>query len=503
MAAPVISISSDSSESVETLVISPVAPVVEMTIVAPPIGLRDLIPYLDSDSDSPIDMASLEYISPLPTTSPFLCIDSLETSDSSDGPPSQDPYVVVIARWRSKVASRPSSSSEFPIAPVTIPPGIHRRPAILIRPEEVIPFGRPYRTHPNGTRRVLITRKRVRPIPARRLAWRRVSPRSLDYRSSPSSSSSDSSLVHSSGFDAPVSGSLAPTRADLLPPHKRFRDSYSSEASMEEDAEVGTTEAEVGMELGIGDGIDSGDRVDIDPRDVREDTEEYEAETSARDTIELGIDPMSASIVDEEFVEPAGEYSSGSSGTRDGIVRSFEDMLIDLDDVVREFYHHMSEVRIDRIVEIETVQRQLEADQLIASGERASMVERIESLRLENLKVRALLGVERDRVDNLRRHMSHSQEEFHQSVGIVMMLGGGMTPEAIKELDNRRVEEALDAYEATRATNALDAESQSQNGSDRDNGKGGNGNGENGNGGNGNGRNENPNENDRGARPAA
>ncbi|GJU24838.1 hypothetical protein Tco_1163459 [Tanacetum coccineum] len=49
-------------------------------------------------------------------------------------------------------------------------------------------------------------------------------------------------------------------------------------------------------------------------------------------------------------------------------LRSIEDMPIDLDDVVREFYHHMSEVRIDRIVMIETVQRCLEADQLIAKG---------------------------------------------------------------------------------------------------------------------------------------
>ncbi|GJW46764.1 putative reverse transcriptase domain-containing protein [Tanacetum coccineum] len=79
----------------------------------------------------------------------------------------------------------------------------------------------------------------------------------------------------------------------------------------------------------------------------------------------------------------------------------------------------------------------------------------------------------------------------------------GMTPEAIEELVNRRVEEALAAYEVTRAANALEAESQSQNGSDGDNGNGGNGNGGDGNGGNGNGRNGNPNENNRHARPIA
>ncbi|GJV27171.1 hypothetical protein Tco_1383619 [Tanacetum coccineum] len=105
------------------------------------------------------------------------------------------------------------------------------------------------------------------------------------------------------------------------------------------------------------------DHVEIDPRDVRDDTEEYEADTNAGDTVKVGVDPMSLPIVEEEIVEPAREDSSDSSGTRDGIVRSFEDMPIDLDDVSR-----------------------LEADQLIASGDRARMAERIYSLRLENLK---------------------------------------------------------------------------------------------------------------------
>ncbi|GKD14135.1 putative reverse transcriptase domain-containing protein [Tanacetum coccineum] len=73
-----------------------------------------------------------------------------------------------------------------------------------------------------------------------------------------------------------------------------------------------------------------------------------------------------------------------------------------------------------------------------------------------------------------------------------------MTPEAIEELVNRRVEEALAAYEVTRAVNALEAKSQSQNGSDGDNGNGRDRNGRNRNGGNGN-----PNENNRDVRPVA
>ncbi|GKA29239.1 putative reverse transcriptase domain-containing protein [Tanacetum coccineum] len=96
--------------------------------------------------------------------------------------------------------------------------------------------------------------------------------------------------------------------------------------------------------------------------------------------------------------------------------------------------------------------------------------------------------------------MPDAVERLEQNMTITR---SGMTPEAIEELVNRRVEEALAAYEATRAANALEAESQSQNGSNDDNGNGGNGNGGDGNGGDGNGGNGNPNENNRGARPVA
>nr|GFD42447.1 hypothetical protein [Tanacetum cinerariifolium] len=53
-------------------------------------------------------------------------------------------------------------------------------------------------------------------------------------------------------------------------------------------------------------------------------------------------------FVAKEIVEPVGEDSSSSSGTRDGIVRSVEDIPVDLDGAIRDFYHHMSEIRHDR-----------------------------------------------------------------------------------------------------------------------------------------------------------
>nr|GEU44667.1 reverse transcriptase domain-containing protein [Tanacetum cinerariifolium] len=291
-------------------VISSVAPVVETTIVASSTGLCSL----DSDPS--------------------------EASDSSEVPPSQDSYVITIAHWRIRVKTSSSSPSEFPIAPVIAPPRTRRPPATLIRPGEAIPFGRPYRTYPNGPRKLLTARKRVGPIPAHRLAQRCVSPCSSDHRSSSSSSSLKSSPVHSLSLDAlgqaysrsstqvvsptldypslrvprhrysserslhspshsarpshkrcrsltnsvpsstPVTGSLAPTRADLLPPRKKFRDSCSPETNTEEDTEINTTETGDGRELDIADRDDVRDHIEVDPKDDRE-----EFEASARDTV--------------------------------------------------------------------------------------------------------------------------------------------------------------------------------------------------------------------------
>ncbi|GJU30786.1 hypothetical protein Tco_1174375 [Tanacetum coccineum] len=139
--------------------------------------------------------------------------------------------------------------------------------------------------------------------------------------SSSSSSSSDSSPVHSLGLDAPDrahSGSstrdvaprlcypprraprrseafsslvtvISPTLlyycADLSPPRKRFRDLFHG-GSIEEDAEVGLTWTGVDMEL----------------------------DASAGDMAEVGIDPMTAPLVEEEIVAASlGEDLSDSS----------------------------------------------------------------------------------------------------------------------------------------------------------------------------------------------
>nr|GEX70060.1 putative reverse transcriptase domain-containing protein [Tanacetum cinerariifolium] len=418
-------------------VISSAAPVVETTIVASPTGLCGL----DSDPS--------------------------EASDSSKAPPSQDPYVTIVAHWR----SRDSSTSNY-----TDPT------------EEAIPLGRPYGTHPYKPRRVMTARKRVGPLPAHRLAWRRVSPRSSYHHPYSSSSPTDSSPVHSSGLDAPsqdhsgsstrvvsprlgyplvraprhnkafrlwyaallsnfyplttsesssgdsserplhsslhfarpsrkrcrsstdfvpssapVMGSLAPTRADLLPPCKMLRDSYSPKTSMEEDTEIDTTEIEDGRELDIVDKDDVRDHIEVDPRDDRK-----EFEASAGDTVMLGIDPRSVLMVDEEIVEPVGGDSSSLSGTRDGTVRSVEDIPNDLDGAIRDFYHHMSEEEFRQILD--------------------------------------------DR-DDLRRKLRMLKSFAERRLGFrptMTNTRSGMTPVANEEMINRRMAKTLEAHEINR-----------------------------------------------------
>ncbi|GJV39693.1 hypothetical protein Tco_1418133 [Tanacetum coccineum] len=95
-------------------------------------------------TDTPTISPSIPTISSIaPTiqyTSPFIDTGSSD-SDTPDAPPSQDSYEVTVARWRSRVAacSSPPSSPIRQILPA--PPGLPRRPAVLVLPGQPIPVG--------------------------------------------------------------------------------------------------------------------------------------------------------------------------------------------------------------------------------------------------------------------------------------------------------------------------------------------------------------------------
>ncbi|GJV06896.1 hypothetical protein Tco_1344552, partial [Tanacetum coccineum] len=194
MVAPVISISSNTFEETDPIV----TPEVGTVSVVSPAEVLDLVDYSPS-SDSDPSEDSLPLAPDLPLVSPFLCSNDTEVDGESE-PAEQRPV--------SSSHDTLAPLSEFPLAPVVALPGIRRRSATLVRPGEAIPFGRPYRTHLNGPRKLLTTRKRVRPIPARRLARRHVSHNSSDRHSSPDSSSSSAPSDHS------ISGHTPPDTTD-------------------------------------------------------------------------------------------------------------------------------------------------------------------------------------------------------------------------------------------------------------------------------------------------
>ncbi|GJT61402.1 putative reverse transcriptase domain-containing protein [Tanacetum coccineum] len=204
--------------------------------------------------------------------------------------------------------------------------------------------------------------------------------------------------------------------------------------------------------------------------------------------------------------EVEDEVESSERGTMEVVV----DVVAGIDILDGMFMPDAVERLEQRIEDIETRQRELESRSLIADGERASLLEQVASLERSN--IRRFRYYDRMRFRRLEtftvRHLvAISRIESHRVLCLVMLNNDYHSfwydPEAIEELDNRRVVEALAAYEATRAANAIEAESQSQNGSNGDNGNGGNGNGGDGNGGNGNGGNGNLNENNRDARPVS
>ncbi|GJT81389.1 hypothetical protein Tco_1055731 [Tanacetum coccineum] len=409
MAAPVISISSDTSEeSVADLIVTPEVGAVS---VVSPSGVLDLVDYSPSSDSDPSE-------------------DSLPPSKPTEQRPVSSSHDTL------------TPLSKFPLAPVVAPPGIRRRSSILVRPGKAIPFGRPYRTYPNephsssssapsdhslsghtppdttnansSTPQRFVHRSLAR-TPRHSEAFRhwRSAPFSTPYPPTTSESSLDSSSERSLESSSPssrpsrkrcrsptalvpsptyVSRSIAPTPADLLPPRKRFRDLYSPEDSEEEHIEVDTADAEALTDVGISEGVVAhpedgvGMGFEIAASNVREDDEEFEAEASVADTRKIVVDPL--------------VISGSSESSRGGIP--------DLKDTIYDIVHYMSEVCIDRITKIETTQRQLETSQMVASEERASLVERIGSLRLEYLKVRAMLSIERDRIDSIRWHIALS-----------------------------------------------------------------------------------------------
>nr|GEZ39395.1 hypothetical protein [Tanacetum cinerariifolium] len=357
MVAPIIYISFDSSEDsvgscvprvilfgailaiipvipeVPIVLIDPlVAPEVESVSVVSLVGVLDLVDYSSSSNSVPSE-DSLPPVPDLPLVSPS----GLSSHDTL------------------------APSSEFPFALIVPPPEIRPWLATLIRPGEAIPFGRLYCTYSNGPHRHSSPDSSSSRSPLEHSLSRHTPPDTIDADSSTPQRFVHRSLArtprHSEAFrhwrSAPLSTPYPPITSKSSLGSSFERDLYSPKDSEGEQMEVDTADAEAVADVGISNGVvaHTGDgvgmRVEITASDVREDDKEFEAEASTADTREIAVDPLA--------------IGGSSESSRGGIP--------DLKDTIYDIVHFMSEVRIDRITEIETTQRQLEASKLVASGD--------------------------------------------------------------------------------------------------------------------------------------
>nr|GEX16155.1 hypothetical protein [Tanacetum cinerariifolium] len=128
-------------------------------------------------------------------------------------------------------------------------------------------------------------------------------------------------------------------------------------------------------------------------------------------------------------------------------------------------YDHLQKIPLRRIDDIESRQIEQEGRNLIADSKRSGLLVHVLALEGSNTRLRDALGMERLRADS-----------YSDGWAIIMTITrSGMTPEDIKELISRHIEEALATLEANRNVGLLN-ENQIQNQDDNDNISGGNGN---------------------------
>ncbi|GKE42412.1 hypothetical protein Tco_1469696 [Tanacetum coccineum] len=198
---------------------------------------------------------------------------------------------------------------------------------------------------------------------------------------------------------------LVPSRADLLPPRKRFRDSFSPEDSVEEDINVDVladikadaTADEVAVDRDVEAEVDAGIGMKVDVGVDVEGEVEDEVKSSDRGTMEVGVDVVAEIDIPDGMLMP------------DDVER-----LEQVKEGLQDIYEHVIEIPIQRIEDIEMGQRELEARSLITSGERVSLLEHVASLEKSNARLRGTMMMERARADRFRRCVRFIESELRQ-----------------------------------------------------------------------------------------
>ncbi|GKD18271.1 hypothetical protein Tco_1207429 [Tanacetum coccineum] len=424
MAAPVISISSDVSvESVgssfpRVILIGcisvevPVAPEVGAAAVASPAGVLDLNTHSSSEADP--SESSSPPVSVAPMVSPFLCSnDSESDTKMPKRHVSPTPHDVMLTRaLTARKLVRPLLSHRLALRYTSHhfdrftsgsssghSSSDHSSSRHSISGHSL--FGH---ASPDTTIADLSTPSRFVYPPLARTP--RCSEAYLHWRSVPLSTMHPPTTSESSAWDSSsesfvrpsrkrfrslvaivtsfihATRALVPSRTDLLPPCKRFRDSISLEDSVEEDIdtdvlediEADATAVEVAVARDVVTGVDAGIDMEVDVGVDVEDEVEDEVESSNRGIMEVGVDVVAG---------------------------------IDILDGMR-----MPDV-IERLEQVDEGQRELESRSLIVGGERASLLEQVVSLEKSNTRLRTMM-IERARADRFWKRVSFMESELRQ-----------------------------------------------------------------------------------------
>ncbi|GJU85023.1 putative reverse transcriptase domain-containing protein, partial [Tanacetum coccineum] len=429
-------------------------------------------PTSDTETDPSEDLSS-DHIPPLLATSPFLSpTDDSSDSDTPDTPPSPTHGTsftdIALSTQSSPAASgalrrRSSSSKTLSDSPSddlsdsssSHSSSDHSLPAL-----------------PSGTRSSYHLCSLVPSIPRSSAAAERPSHSSV---AGPSHKRSRSPTIPIS-IPLHIPGAFSSARADLLPPPKRIRSfdfvidlegcldkssesSVPRETSLRDDVVVKGSdephlEHDINLEIQaeINECIAYADALrarGIDARVVVEAIDREEIETGTRGLVKVRVETVMNPTVPDDIPKPAQE---------EGAVKVTYETLGDL---VQRFHDHTEEILVCR---------------------------RISELERDNMRLRGTLDVTSQRVSPLQRRKTMPNTRS----------GATMIHEAVNELIECRVTEALDAHDAARNLEPLMESGGEQGDKNGDNYEGGNG-GVNGNGGNGNsGGNGNGNDNGNG-----
>ncbi|GJW52254.1 putative reverse transcriptase domain-containing protein [Tanacetum coccineum] len=450
MAAPVITISSNISEESVGYVVSQV--ILFGTILTEILIVPDIPTDLPSAPELPArDRVGFRPSSPSGSPSPNTTIPSAEI-----------PVAPTLPALSTKITTAPPTCD-------TLTPVITASPAIL--------------SHIRMTARKSTLGLQLVMTSTRSAALRRAHRATLSPETSSSSSSSDSTShtlegsltallqgtqispeyrsYHSSKAvrspSGPLTRALSPDRADLLPPHKRYRGtsvthSYESsdegspkmhaesdmDSDIQEDIKAVTTTAATATVDGLCikpvlAGVKTGFKLGLvvvefesEPEEAQAD-DEADAKIQPKDTIEIGVDVSTGIDIPDDLIMP------------DDIER-----LGQLEEGMHGMYDHI-------------------------------LLERVVALEGSNTRLQDALSIERVGADNLQRRLGYVEEKLRQ-VRELQAHETMVDSRSNKELIYQRVEESLMSKNANRNTGKLSMKNQSQTRDDNDNRIRGNGN---------------------------